>query len=74
MDNPNIDAAELFAMSVLLGVDMTPNNDLDVRLDSYIAGINSCLDVLTVIEHNTKTYESSVVGLEPSNQSLDNAQ
>jgi len=54
----------LIAMSVRMGIDLTPNGDLEQRLDAVIAGAKMFKDELDDLEAKVRAYEETVDGLQ----------
>jgi hypothetical protein len=55
---------ELLMMSVAMGVDMTPNADLEERLDAMIKYVGACSNDLDVLLQRVEKYASTVKGLD----------
>jgi hypothetical protein len=62
--NLNYSPDERLALSVILGVDMTPNGDLEDRLDAVIKASEDCRQQLDVVAKNLLKYAETVKGLD----------
>lgn len=60
MAEPAISIDELLTMSIRLGIDMTPNNDITERLDALTSGTASCVRALEDVAIKLGDYEKSV--------------
>jgi len=63
-DPPEGEPNPLIAMSVRMGVDLTPNEDLEQRLDAVVAGAKMFKEELDAMEATIKAYEGTVDGLQ----------
>ena len=59
-----IEVDPLIALSIKLGVDLTPNQDLEERLDAIIAVSRHCVEELEELHKRVKDYSLTVKGFE----------
>lgn len=57
---PSVTVSELVAMSVKLGVDMTPHGDLEARLDAVPFMAKECQDSLEKLKSVIADYEKTI--------------
>ena len=55
---------DLIMISVQMGVDMTPNNDLEERLDAIINYVGACSNDLDQLLQRVEQYASTVKGID----------
>lgn len=63
MSTSDVSPQELAIMSAQLGIDMTPNCDLEERLDSVIALSTACQNDLDKLMRTVESYARTVKGL-----------
>ena len=59
----------LVALSVQMGIDLTPDQDLEKRLDAMIATAKDLKQILKEVEAGIRAYEYNVRGQEPDSTS-----
>lgn len=57
---------DLIAMSVQMGTDMTPNGDLEQRLEVFASAAASCVEELDKLRDTVEKYALSIKGLDLS--------
>jgi hypothetical protein len=63
MSNNAIPTDVLIRLSIKLGIDMTPTQDLEKRLKQIIQTTTACQSVLDKMEKLVNKYENTVSGL-----------
>lgn len=64
MNEETIHPAELIVMSVQLGIDMTPEGDLEERFDAFIQELDKCSNELDQLLDRVNHYATTVQGFD----------
>ena len=64
-DPPESEPNPMLALSVKMGIDLTPNGDFEQRLKAVVEGAKVFTDELKQLRAMVKAYEKTVNGLEP---------